>query len=416
MRRSSSLGFGLLMLTASCMAPVASTISQSSPEGQSFKPTPTLQVPKSPGVISTAPDAAFRLDEIPGEKQPLDDAFEVEKPTPPSVKAPVSAVNLQDKVSVDLWQWGAKAAVSYTLDEGVEEPYLFLLPELEKRGWKASFFIYTRQPAPAKAWDDILRAYELGHEVSNHTLTHPDMTKVDDAQLTIEMETAIADLKNLGIQRPMYSFAYPYESTNDRVWAVVKKHHRYARAGDQGVAVPPNPVPINDARKPNFGALTAKANTRNFTVAQWNSWIDATHASGGWFIEEWHGVEKDGRKGGWEPRTMDEFNAHFDHIETFGEDLMIQPMGIVGNYIEERESAKLEVQQWSKDGIALTLSDDFDFVVPLTLRVDLPLEWDASKVEATQAGKLVTIKVVGPHAVRIAVIPEITLPIRLQQR
>lgn len=398
-----AVGLSTLLLTVSCATPPSASTSMS--EVESFKPTPTLQVPEALGVISTAPSESFQLDNTP--KPSSSPIAPAEPPVP-------SATDYRTKVAVDLWQWGAKAAVSYTLDEGVEEPYLFLLPELEKRGWKASFFIYTRQPAPAKAWDDILLAYQKGHEVSNHTLTHPNMTTVNDEQLVIEMETAIADLKNLGIQRPMYSFAYPYESTDDRVWSVVKKYHRYARAGDGGVEVPPNPVPINDARKPNFGALTAKANTRNFTVAQWNSWIDATHAAGGWFIEEWHGVEKDGRKGGWEPRTMDEFNAHFDHIETFGDELMIHPMGVVGNYIEARESAKIEVKEWSAEGIELTLSDDFDFTVPLTLLVDLPDSWETSRVKATQAGKPVALKGAGTHQVRIAVIPDATLAIRLE--
>ena len=408
------LGLGALLLTASCATPSSPSASVS----EAFSPVPTLQVSETLGVISTAPNEAFQLDELHGDKQPLDDEFELDNmPKPsssPAVPVPPVPVDYGTKVAVDLWQWGAKAAVSYTLDEGVEEPYLFLLPEIEKRGWKASFFIYTRQPAPAKAWDDILLAYQQGHEVSNHTLTHPNMTQISDAQLVVEMEAGITDLKNLGIKRPMYSFAYPYEATDDRVWSVVKKYHRYARSGDGGIEVPPNPVPINDARKPNFGALTAKANTRNFTVAQWNSWIDATHASGGWFIEEWHGVEKDGRKGGWEPRTMDEFNAHFDHVETFGDALMVQPMGVVGNYIESRESAKIEVKQWSPEGVDITLSDDFDFTVPLTLRIDVPEAWDLSRIEVTQAGKPVVLKGIGPHQVRIAVIADATLPIRLR--
>lgn len=319
------------------------------------------------------------------------------------------------KAKVDLWQWGAKAAVSYTLDEGVEEPYLFLLPELERRGWKASFFIYTRQPAPAEAWDDILRAYRLGHEVSNHTLTHPDMTTVSDEELVVEMETAINDLHNLGITRPMYSFAYPYESTNDRVWNIVKQYHRYARAGDHGVQVPPNPVPINDARHPDFGALTAKANTRNFSVAQWNSWIDATYKSGGWFIEEWHGVAQGERQGGWEPRTMEEFNAHFDHIETFGDGLMIAPMGIVGNYIESRESSRLDVDTWSESHIQLTLSDAFEFTVPLTFTLKLPESWDIDEVMALQKGGALITRKVDAHTLRIAAVPNANHPITLNK-
>lgn len=309
------------------------------------------------------------------------------------------------QTSIDLWPWGAKAALSFTDDEGVPEPYNILIPELEARGWKSTWFVPTDDPQWYGAWPAILNAYQKGHEIAAHTHLHPNMTTKSEAENHTEMQTAIAELKaNIDPSMKFYSFAYPYEVYNDAVWNVVNQYHRYARSGDGGAAVPPNPVPINDARNPDWKGLTAKANTQDIPISSWNSWIDATVESGGWFIEEWHGASHNGVSGGWSPRTLDEFKAHFDHIETFGNDLWIDTMGRVGNYIEERESASVTINSHNTTTINMTVTDNFDFTVPLTILVDLPSGW--SSASATQAGQPVEVKAVGSGKIRVAVIPD----------
>jgi peptidoglycan/xylan/chitin deacetylase (PgdA/CDA1 family) len=349
----------------------------------------------------------------PAPPQPTPDPTPTAKPTPlptpTAVPAPGPTPTPLPEVSVDLWKWGAKAAISFTDDEGVAEPYTILAPELERRGWRASFFVYTDQPVweSPKTWSLMVEAGKRGHEISNHTYNHPDLTTLTNAKIRKEIEKGIADLRQfVDPNLTFMSFAYPYEQTDARVWNIVKQYHRYARAGDHGVAVPPNPVPINDAHKPNWGALTAKANTTDIPVSKWNSWIDATVKSGGWFIEEWHGISHNGASGGWEPRTLDEFKQHFDHIESFGNDLWVDLMSNVGNYIEERETAKVTVSAYTNESITLSVEDNFEFKVALTLVVPLPSGWNQNTVSATQGGKAVEVRPAGIGKVRVAVVPD----------
>lgn len=327
-------------------------------------------------------------------------------------------------LQADVWPWGAKAAVSFTLDEGVPAPYQLLMPEVERRGWRMTFFVYTDEPGWIGTWPIIADAHQRGHEVTAHSHTHSNMTRQSEAEIRDELETSISLMRqHVAPDLNFQSFAYPYEATDDRTWNVVKNYHRYARAGDGGVPVPPNPVPINDARNPNFGALTAKANTREFSLNQWNSWIDATVASGGWFIEEWHGVSNGEDEpdhtghdhgagghisGGWEPRTMDEFKQHFDHIETYHDQLWVSPMRIVGNYIEKRERAVMDVTEWSPTGVRLKIRDrvtEPGFTVGLTFTLKVPAGWSPSSVKATLGGQPIQVFAVPgqPNLVRFSV-------------
>ena len=100
------------------------------------------------------------------------------------------------------------------------------------------------------------------------------MTSLTEEELRWELEQGIVDLQSsIAWDLPLQSFAYPYEMWNEEVWEVVRQYHRYARAGDGGVPVPPNPVPLNDARYPEWGHLTAKAPTRYIPVASWDTWV-----------------------------------------------------------------------------------------------------------------------------------------------
>ncbi len=321
-------------------------------------------------------------------------------------------------IEVDLWPWGKAAAVSFTIDEGVAEPFDILMPEIELRGWRASFFIYTDQPDNLKTWKKIILAHQRGHEVSNHTKTHPDLTKLSDAEVHAELEQGNQILRNqLGADVDLQSFAYPYEATDARVWSIVKQYHRYARSGDHG-AVPP-PFPINDARKPDFGALNAKAPTKAYSLDDWNSWVEAAVQQKGWYIDELHGIVDGDLSGGWQPRDLSEFSKHFDFIEKHPAGVWVDTMGRVANYIEEREAVKVQVKDWSDTGIRLQIEDGFDpialkaYRVPLTFKIKVPENWQGKSIKGFQNGESIEVRALEPGVYRFSAQPEGTQPVCL---
>jgi len=79
-------------------------------------------------------------------------------------------------------------------------------------------------PSQVKELHDVYKA-----EVGSHTMTHPYLTKVDDATLDYELSQSKENLEKL-IGEEVTSFAYPYGDFDSRVIAYTKKYYRYARA------------------------------------------------------------------------------------------------------------------------------------------------------------------------------------------
>ena len=111
------------------------------------------------------------------------------------------------------WPRGKRAAVSLTYDDGLDSQLENVAPQLDEFGLKATFFL-TEENMEARLadWQALARR---GHEIADHTMTHP----CEFAGYTAEryareqlapMETFLD--ANFGKARPR-SFAYPCGDT-----------------------------------------------------------------------------------------------------------------------------------------------------------------------------------------------------------
>ena len=69
------------------------------------------------------------------------------------------------------WPGAARGAVSLTYDDGLNSQLEHALPQLQAAGLKATFFL-TKENMEARL-DDWVAVARLGHEVEDHTATHP---------------------------------------------------------------------------------------------------------------------------------------------------------------------------------------------------------------------------------------------------
>jgi peptidoglycan/xylan/chitin deacetylase (PgdA/CDA1 family) len=108
-----------------------------------------------------------------------------------------------------LWPTGARGAVSLTYDDGLNSQLDYAVPELDRRGLTATFFLTEENAQPRIAdWEAIALR---GHEIADHTISHPcDMRAVSAAALRArELAPMEAFLDaNFGGGR-LRSFAYP---------------------------------------------------------------------------------------------------------------------------------------------------------------------------------------------------------------
>jgi len=116
------------------------------------------------------------------------------------------------------------------------------LPVLERTGARATVFACTgfaddgRPPAapdledelearPAELetmrWDDLRGLVERGVEVGSHTVSHPRLPALSDAELADELRSSRARLED-ELGRPCRTLAYPYGDSDERVRAAAR--------------------------------------------------------------------------------------------------------------------------------------------------------------------------------------------------
>jgi len=111
------------------------------------------------------------------------------------------------------WEWpgGARAAISVTYDDGLNSQLDNVVPELNRRGLKATFFLTEDNIRQGRRLAEWARVATEGHEVANHTVTHPcglhNMRPEAFARAEIDPMEGFLDA-NFGSER-IRTFAYP---------------------------------------------------------------------------------------------------------------------------------------------------------------------------------------------------------------
>ena len=142
-----------------------------------------------------------------------------------------------------MWN-GKKKAISFSFDDGVTQD-VRLIEILNKYGLFATFNINSSllglpgalERNGNKISHNKVKACEVakiysGHEIAVHTLTHPNLTTLDEETIVHQVETDRRILSELAGYE-VVGMAYPCGGVNndDRVAAVIKAHTgvRYAR-------------------------------------------------------------------------------------------------------------------------------------------------------------------------------------------
>lgn len=137
-----------------------------------------------------------------------------------------------------------KKAVTFSYDDGTVQD-VHLIELMNKYGLKGTFNLNSEQLGthPIRAAKDGMRncryrihpedvrsVYE-GHEIAAHTLTHPHLYDLDDAELIREIEQDRLNLSELAGYE-VVGLAYPFGDVDDRIARVVREHTgiKYARA------------------------------------------------------------------------------------------------------------------------------------------------------------------------------------------
>lgn len=125
--------------------------------------------------------------------------------------------------------------VVLTFDDAYASVLEIALPILKKYGFVATVFAITKfvgrrntwdLPASGRVlhcdWNGLQVLAEAGWEIGSHTVTHPDLRRISQAQLWSELAYSRGVLR-AKICRQITAIAYPFGSYDGRTLAAVKK-------------------------------------------------------------------------------------------------------------------------------------------------------------------------------------------------
>ena len=114
-----------------------------------------------------------------------------------------------------------QAQMKYLADNGYHSQYTNALPILKAQGWPGVLNLEVNQTQQDLTPDEVKALMAAGWEVDAHTISHPDLTTVDDTQLQQEVAGSRKQLQQMfGV--PVNFFCYPAGRFDDRVVAAVK--------------------------------------------------------------------------------------------------------------------------------------------------------------------------------------------------
>jgi peptidoglycan/xylan/chitin deacetylase (PgdA/CDA1 family) len=240
----------------------------------------------------------------------------------------------------------------------------------------------------ALTWDILKALADDGFEFSSHTVTHPHLAVLDEANLVYELEKSREDILNHLGPKHTFTIECPYGTEDERVV-------RYALAR--------YPASRNRLPEPFLEELDRWSDkdpgTSSKEYVQWQrgvltatpmslmkSWVDTiTGHDNIWLVLVFHGLDGIG----WEPKTGAELKEFLGYIKSLEKRIWVATFQDVTKYMRERMRGRVTAS-WRGRMIEVDLRHDLPadlYDLPLTLRTYVPAGWQA--VEAKQGSRTV---------------------------
>ena len=182
----------------------------------------------------------------------------------------------------------AEGVVSINFDDGYESAFEIGVPIVEQAGFKTTQFIVTKNVGTPGyvTVGQILAMQNSGHEIADHTRTHPNLTTLTPAQQKDEIVGAQQDLMTIGVKTTI--FAFPFGAHNDSTQSILADaHFTAARTTNKGV---------NDENSDplllNCWVIAPEGVTTD--INQITQAIDDAQANGKWLILLFHRIDEAG--------------------------------------------------------------------------------------------------------------------------
>jgi peptidoglycan/xylan/chitin deacetylase (PgdA/CDA1 family) len=230
-------------------------------------------------------------------------------------------------------------------------------------------------------WPEIAALADRHYEFASHTVTHPRLAVLDDANLVYELEKSRQEILDRLGSKHTFSVECPYGTENERAVRFALARYQLARnrmpdAFVEDIDRFSDADPISSKKEYvrwQRGALTETS------MGMMQSWVDVTSSHDNiWLVLVFHGVEGVG----WKPKTGSELKEYFGYIKSKEDKLWVATFQDVAKYMRERMHSGVRSYQEGNE-ISIVLRDDLTeagYDLPLTLKTQVPVGWHAVQV------------------------------------
>jgi peptidoglycan/xylan/chitin deacetylase (PgdA/CDA1 family) len=114
----------------------------------------------------------------------------------------------------------SRRLIAFTFDDGPSEWTPAILDVMKEHDARATFFVIG--DAIAGRRETLRRAGAEGHEIGNHTWSHPHLTQCSEAEVREQLEQTASAVESVTGRRPVL-FRPPYFDFDSRVERVVRQ-------------------------------------------------------------------------------------------------------------------------------------------------------------------------------------------------
>ena len=231
-------------------------------------------------------------------------------------------------------------------------------------------------------WEDLESYNGDFHEFGIHTVTHPYLAVLDEANMKYELQKSKAAIrKHLGKEHT-FSAELPFGTKDERV---MKYGHGVYPALRNRMPEPfLTEIPRRSDVKPDTTSteytLWQRGPLSDTPMKEMKSWVDTTQSTQNiWLVLVFHGIEGIG----WEPLSKEEITEYFDYIDEGTDDLWVATFADATKYMRERMDAKVSSETSGDEKITVRLTHSLGarYDLPLTLKTRVPSSWSKARVQ-----------------------------------
>lgn len=297
--------------------------------------------------------------------------------------------------SVAVWKGDAKGAYTIIHDDicdyNIDSLFLVAEPELTMRGLPSAFGAIVQRCQERKRWPQLELIRQNGHEIINHTWDHKDIVEeAAMAPLSLEIDQATQVLNENLVGQDTSFFIFPYDSFNDAAVDHLQKiGYLGARAGKKGV----NAADFPDGMRVMFDVYGGENSIYDGQGDILKIYVDLAISQGGWSVREFHGIADTT----FFAMNLEDYRAHLDYVKSkvdTGELWVDTPSNVV-RYRFAREHCGVPSANGYQLAFPAPTCDCARYAAPLSVIVTTGV--DAPSALATQNGKMLTTKKLGPN-------------------